>query len=213
MKSNPFSYTNFFEDPGIFKKLFEQYEYPWEVLPNTEQFINTFKNSVHAQDFTEIKKDVLVGKNVSIESTALIEGPALIGHNTTIGHAAYLRKGVLIGDHAHVGHAVEVKNSIILSGTTLGHLNYVGDSILGSAVKIAGGAILANLRFDKKDVNVQFENEKIPTAMRKFGSILGDNCFIGVNAVLNPGTVLTKGCTVFPLTSVKGTYLASQTIK
>lgn len=213
MNPNPFSYINFFEQPDLLQEVFEKYEYPWEVLPNIEKFINDFKNSEYSKNFSEIEKNIFVGKNVSIADTAKISGSAIIGDNATLEHAAYLRKGVIIGDNVRIGHAVEVKNSIILSGTTLGHLNYVGNSVIGSNVKIAGGVILANLRFDKKDVTVQFENEKILTKMRKFGSILGDNCFVGVNAVLNPGTVLTKECIVFPLVSVKGTYLVPQTIK
>lgn len=113
----------------------------------------------------------------------------------------------------HIGHATEIKHSIVLSNTALAHLNYVGDSILGSGVNLSGGATLANWRFDKKDITVRGEGFEIPTGMEKLGSIIGDESFIGVNAVINPGTILSKKTLVFPLVSVKGVHLDRETIK
>lgn len=213
MKPNPFSYSNFFETTGLFQEIFEKYEYPWEVLPNIEQFIDTFRKSERSKDFAEIAENVFVGKNVTIDDTARISGSAIIGHNTIIGHAAFVRGGVLIGDDVNVGHATEVKHSIVLNGAKLAHLNYIGDSIIGSNTNISGGATLANWRFDKKEVVIRDDGEGIPTHMEKMGSVIGDDSFIGVSAVINPGTVLAKKTLVFPLVSVKGTHLTSETIK
>lgn len=211
--TSPFSYTNFFSNTGIFKELFEQFDYPWEALPNIEQFISSFTKSEHFSDFAEIAPQVYIGKNVSIDDKARISGAAVIGHNTVIGHAAFVRGGVLIGENVNVGHATEVKHSIVLNGAKLAHLNYIGDSIVGSNANISGGATLANWRFDKKEVVIRDDGEGIPTHMEKMGSIIGDDSFIGVSAVINPGTVLAKKTLVFPLVSVKGTHLTPETIK
>lgn len=213
MMSQPFLYTNFFSDAGIFTELFEQFEYPWEALPNIEQFISTFTKSEHFSDFTEISPNVYVGKNVTIDDTARISGSAIIGHDTIIGHAAFVRGGVLIGENVNVGHATEVKHSIILNGAKLAHLNYIGDSIVGSNTNVSGGATLANWRFDKKEVMIKTEGEGIPTHMEKMGSVIGDDSFIGVSAVINPGTILAKKTLVFPLVSVRGTHLTPETLK
>lgn len=211
--NSSFSYSNFFSDTGIFNKIFEQFNYPWEALPDIEQFISTFTKSEHFSDFTEISPHVYMGKNVIIDDTARISGGAIIGHNTVIGHAAFIRGGVLIGENVNVGHATEVKHSIILKGAKLAHLNYIGDSIVGSNTNVSGGATLANWRFDKKDVVIRNEGEGISTHMEKMGSIIGDDSFIGVSAVINPGTVLAKKTLVFPLVMVKGTHLTAETIK
>ncbi len=211
--TSPFLYTNFFSAPGIFRDLFEQFEYPWETLSNIEQFISSFKESEQHKDFTEISPNVFVGKNVTIDDTARIQGSAIIGHNTTIGHAAFVRAGVLIGDNVNVGHATEVKHSIILNGAKLAHLNYIGDSIVGSDTNVSGGATLANWRFDKKEVVIKTDGNGISTNLEKMGSIVGDGCFIGVSAVINPGTVLAKESLVFPLVSVRGTHLEKAILK
>lgn len=213
MNPNPFSYSNFLGDTSVFRKLFEKYEYPWEALPGIEEFIKEFKGSSESSEYEEISENLFVGKNVAIDDTARISGAAIIGHNTTLGHAAFVRGGVLIGDNVNIGHASEVKHSVILGGTKVAHLNYIGDSIIGSDSNISGGATLANWRLDKKEIEVKNGEQRIPTHMTKFGSVVGDGSFIGVGAVINPGCILAKGCVVFPLMSVKGTYPEKTVIK
>ncbi len=211
--NNIFSYTEFFNNAGHFKPLFEEGHNVWEVLPKIEEFIHEFGKSEEAKEYTEVSENLFIGKEVVMDNTSRIDGPAIIGHHSVIGHAALLRGGVLIGCNVNVGHATEVKHSIILSDTALAHLNYIGDSTVGSNCNISGCATFANWRFDKKEVMIKNENEKIATHMDKLGSIVGDESFIGVNAVLNPGTILAKKSLVFPLTAVRGTHRESTTFK
>lgn len=213
MSISPFSYTNFFIDASVYKPLFERHEYPWDILPDIDKFIEEFKNLPESSDYQEVREDLFVGKNVTIDETAKISGPAIIGNNSTIGHAAFVRGGVLIAENVNIGHASEVKRSVILKGAKVAHLNYIGDSIIGSDTNISGGATLANWRLDKKEIEIKNGEQRIPTNMTKFGSIIGDGCFIGVGAVINPGCVLAKDCLVFPLMSVKGTFLEKTIIR
>jgi len=212
-QNNQFHFSNFFSDTGIFNFLFENTKYVWEAIPKIDEFILNFKNSSLSEGFTEISDGVFIGKNVEIDSDAKIVGRAIICDGATVGHSAYLRAGVLIGENVKVGHATEVKHSIILSGSKLAHLNYIGDSIIGSNVNVSGSATLANWRFDKKEIEIRTGEQKIPTGMEKFGSVIGDDSFIGVNAVLNPGTILGKKTLVYPLVAVKGVHASSETIK
>lgn len=210
---SPFHYSQFFKTTGIFTDLFSSCEYPWEVLFRITDFIAEFKHSHYSAEYEQISENVFVGRNVTIDDTARIKGSAIIGHNSTIGHAAFLRGDVLVGENVNVGHATEVKHSIILGDTALAHLNYIGDSVVGSYCNISGGATLANWRFDRQNVVIKNGEERIPTNMEKMGSIIGDGTFIGVSAVINPGTVLACESLVFPLISVKGTYLSKITLK
>lgn len=207
-----FAFSSFFSGFGLYTPLFDQKKYPWEVLPNIEQFINTFRNDASTLGYKEVEENIFIGSGVFVDSTAKIQGPAIIGHNSSIGHAAFVRGGVLIGENVNIGHATEVKHSVINSNSALAHLNYVGDSIVGSNVNISGGATLANFRFDKREIVVKHEEKIIPTHLKKFGSIIGDNSQIGVNAVLNPGTILAKDTIVYPLTFVRGCHLTSTII-
>jgi UDP-N-acetylglucosamine diphosphorylase / glucose-1-phosphate thymidylyltransferase / UDP-N-acetylgalactosamine diphosphorylase / glucosamine-1-phosphate N-acetyltransferase / galactosamine-1-phosphate N-acetyltransferase len=52
-----------------------------------------------------------------------------------------------------------------------------------------------NERADKK-ITVLYNSALINTGVIKFGALVGDNCKIGANAVLSPGTLLTKNTIV-----------------
>jgi len=69
---------------------------------------------------------------------------------------------------------------------------------------MGAGCILSNLKSDKSLVCIKCANERIPTNLKKFSGILGDNVEIGCNSVINPGTVICKNVTVYPLSFVRG---------
>lgn len=206
MKNN-FNPSRFFDSSSFpFKDLFEGVESVWEVLSNIEGYI---QEELKAKD----KKDIYIGEGSVIQGGALIQGPVIIGRNCFIGHGALLRQGCILGDNVHIGHAVEVKHSILLNHATIAHLNYVGDSIVGKNVNVSGGTMLANFRLDKKPIVIKIGDQRVETGLSKLGAIIGDNSNIGVNAVLNPGTILGKNTVVYPLVSVTGVHKDGEVIK
>ena len=86
----------------------------------------------------------------------------IIGEGCEIGPNCYIRPSTTIGDDCHIGAAVEVKNSIIMKGTKVPHLNYVGDSVIGEGCNLGAGTKIANLRLDKK--NITSRPASIPAA-------------------------------------------------
>lgn len=213
MENNPLFYKNFFGHTDLLTELFESVKYPWEVLGKITEFIDNFEHLYLDQGYEKVRDGLYIGKNVEIDDTAKIKGMAIVGHNSVIGHAAFLRGDVVIGDNVNVGHATEVKHSIVLSNTALAHLNYIGDSVVGSNCNISGGATLANWRFDHKNIVIKNGNDPIDTQMEKLGGIVGDGTSLGVHSILNPGTILAKNSLVFPLIAIKGVHLDSMTFK
>ena len=69
----------------------------------------------------------------------------------------------------------------------MGHLSYVGDSILGERCNLAAGTITANLRLDDGPVKMLVRGEVVDSGRKKLGAILGDNVKTGINALLMPG--------------------------
>ncbi|HUD04912.1 MAG TPA: DapH/DapD/GlmU-related protein [Patescibacteria group bacterium] len=186
-----------------FSDLFKDLSYPWEALSNMQSYLDSKINT----------ENVVVGEGTVIEKDAVIKGKAIIGKNCLIGNAVLMRDNCILGDNVQIGHGVELKNVIILNNSSIAHLNYVGDSIVGNNVNISAGAIVANLRLDRQEILVNIQGEKINTGLGKFGAIIGDGCAVGVNSVLNPGTILGKNCVVYPLTSVRGFHQANEIIK
>lgn len=196
-----------------YKDIFADVNYVWEVLPKIKEYIiRQFKSGQLKANYKE-KDDVYIGEGTIIQEGVTIVGPAIIGKYVLLGHSSYIRSNCIIGNNVQLGHAVEVKGSIFLNDSKAAHLNYIGDSIIGNNVNISGGAILANYRLDKKSIMVTAGENEIETGLEKFSSIVGDQSNIGVSAVLNPGTILGKNTTVYPLICVKGVHKDNEVIK
>ena len=181
---------------------FDAHEYPWQMLPEIGALARRLV-STGIEDFTEIKKGVLIGKDVKIHESAVIEPPAIIGNGCEIRPGAYIRGNVITGDNCVIGNSSELKNCILLSHVQVPHYNYVGDSVLGNRAHMGAGSICSNLKSDKSNITVK--GDRIyETGLRKFGAILGDGADIGCGSVLNPGTVIGKDTSVYPLTAVRG---------
>ncbi|MFX1511627.1 MAG: bifunctional sugar-1-phosphate nucleotidylyltransferase/acetyltransferase [Promethearchaeota archaeon] len=134
-----------------------------------------------------MKGPVIVGENSVIKSGTYVEGPVIIGSNCTIGPNCYIRASTYLEGDNHIGNGVEIKNSIIMQGTSIGHLSYVGDSILGRKCNFGAGTKVANLRFDEQPVKVKINEKVVSSGKRKLGVFLGDNVKTGINASLMPG--------------------------
>jgi NDP-sugar pyrophosphorylase family protein len=186
----------------LLKNLFDGCEYPWEVLPKIKTFIKEMIAGGMA-GFEQISEGVFVGKSVKIHSSAVIEAPAIICDGTEIRPSAYLRGNVFIGKNCVIGNSSELKEAILMDNVQVPHYNYVGNSILGNRSHMGAASICSNLKSDGKNVVVHATQE-YDTGLRKMGAILGDYADIGCGSVLNPGTIIGKHTSVYPLTMVRG---------
>ncbi len=186
------------------KELFEKHEYPWEILPEIKEYIlKLIENGLDG--FEEIAENVYVGKNVKIYPTTTIEGPAIIGEGTEIRPGAFIRGSVITGANCVIGNSSELKNCVLLEKVQVPHYNYVGDSVLGNKAHMGAGSICSNLKTDGKAVVIHGDKE-YETGLRKIGGILADNADIGCGCVLNPGTVIGKNTSVYPLNALRGVF-------
>ena len=146
----------------------------------------------------EVSDDAEIGAETKVWNQAHIREGARIGKNCTIGPNAFLRPYTCIGDNCKVGQAVEIKNSIIMEGTYVPHLSYVGDSVIGRNVNFGAGAITANLRHDDRTILVNVKGDPLDSGRRKLGALVGDNVKFGSNVVVNPGKKIGAGALVWP---------------
>ncbi len=191
--------------------LFNDAEYPWDMLPKIKDYI---KKLIEAgiPGYKEISKDVLVGENVKIYPTATIEGPTIIGSGTEVRPGAFIRGSVITGENCVIGNSTELKNCVLLNHVQVPHYNYVGDSVLGNYAHMGAGSICSNLKSDKKAVVIHADSD-YETGLRKIGGILADHADIGCGCVLNPGTIIGKNTSVYPLTALRGVFPADCIVK
>lgn len=191
-------------DKTIAKDLFASEDRPWNILPKISQFILELGKQLDVDKFDRRADDIWVAKSAKISQTACLSGPLIVDEDAEIRHCAYIRGSVIVGKGAVIGNSTEIKNSILFDGVQVPHYNYVGDSILGYKAHMGAGSITSNIKSDKGLVKILCDNKKIHTGLRKFGAVLGNCVEVGCNAVLNPGTIIGKNSTVYPLCSVRG---------
>ena len=212
MKRNLLNVSNFFNLSNVWcKDLFDKKNII-EAFTNVGNYILKVLQK-KPKGFKHYKREVFIDKGTIIRHGVVFEGKCIIGKNCVIGPNSFFRGNVIIGDNTKVGNACEIKNSIILNNSSISHLSYIGDSVIGSNVNIGAGTVCSNFRLDEKEIFIKLKNKVYKTGLKKFGSIIGDNSKIGANTVLNPGTVLSKNCIVWPLVAVSGYYSDNQIIK
>ena len=197
-------YFENFDDNEIFKKISKDVKYVFDIQKNAKEFL---KEEVTDKDLKENNGIALgkvtfmgnyyIGEGTKIYENVVIEGPCYIGKNVEIKPGAYIRPGSIIGDKCSIGFNSEVKNTIMQNGAKVASLAFVGDSILGKSARIGSGVIIANRRFDQKNIRVKNNNgERIDTETDFFGSIIGDYSRLGANSVTFPGTFIGQYLTI-----------------
>ena len=84
--------------------------------------------------------------------------------------------------------------------------------LISSLAHMGAGSITSNVKSDGSLVVIHGE-EEIPTGRKKVGAMLGDYTEVGCNSVLNPGTVVGKHSSIYPLSCVRGVVPADSIYK
>lgn len=189
--------------------LFTGATYPWEVLPKIHDFILALGATLSDDKFDRIGEDIWVAKSAKVAPTACLNGPLIIDEEAEVRHCAFVRGNAIVGKGAVVGNSTELKNVVLFNKVQVPHYNYVGDSILGFKAHMGAGSITSNVKSDKTLVTVKNGDSCIPTGLKKFGAMLGNNVEIGCNSVLNPGTVIGCNSNVYPTSCVRGVIPAN----
>ena len=189
------------------------FTWPWEALGGIRELILSLGPGLDPAEYAELSPGVWAHRTASIAPTAYLGAPCIIGAGTEVRHCAFVRGSALVGESCVVGNSVELKNVILFDNVQTPHYNYVGDSILGYRSHMGAGSITSNVKSDKSLVTVRGHGESVETGLKKFGAMLGDFVEVGCNSVLNPGTVIGRESSIYPLSSVRGVVPARHIFK
>ena len=138
------------------------------------------------EPYVIIKKGVILNNNVTIKSHSVLEN-CIIGKNSSIGPFARIRPFSKIGKKVKIGNFVEIKNSIIKDNTSISHLSYIGDSIVGKNVNIGAGTITCNYDGKKKNKTIIRDNVFVGSNTSLIAPLI-----IGSYSTVAAGSVITK---------------------
>jgi len=187
---------------------------PWDLLEANRWALERMKPKQLGliEDGAHLVGPVAVAETARIRSGAYVEGPAFIDEECDIGPNCYIRPCTSVGRKTRIGNACEVKNSIIMDNVHVGHLSYVGDSVLGEHCNLGAGTITANYRFDAGTIKMTVKEKVTDSDRRKLGAILGDHVKTGINALFMPGVKVGNGSWVGPNVMVQRDLPAKSTV-
>jgi len=191
----------YFENVDIFPlKNFLDVENVWDALKRKDGFLEKIENKIlgKVENGVKIEGNVFIDEGSVIGHGSTIIGPVYIGKNCDIRYGALIRDGTIVCDNCVVGHGAEIKNSIIFNEAKIQSQSFVGDSIIGTAARIASGVITGNRRFDQKIIDVNINGEKISTGRDKFGCVVGNHSRLGANVTTAPGTLVGPHSWIYP---------------
>lgn len=178
-----------------------QINYPWDLLRMNEEVLAMIDETSllgEVSHLASLSGYVRIGSGSRILPGTVIEGPVIIGQNSQIGPNAYIRGATSIGSNCYVGNGAEVKNSVIYNNTYVSRQCYVGDSIIGTHVTLGAGTCTENHRHDGRHHVSMIQGKTLNTGRLKFGAILGDGVFTGVNTSIEAGVKIGIARTTRP---------------
>lgn len=178
---------------------------PWELLAANEWKLTELDRDLRGDvaATADVRGRVVVESGATVEAGVLIEGPALIRSGASVGPNAHVRGATVVGEDVTVGGSVEIKNSVIRRNTSVPHLAYVGDSVLGRNVNLGAGTTVANRRHDGEPIRLTVKGERVSTGRRKFGVVVGNDVKTGIDTTLDAGVTLSSGVTTEPGESLR----------
>jgi bifunctional UDP-N-acetylglucosamine pyrophosphorylase/glucosamine-1-phosphate N-acetyltransferase len=173
---------------------------PWELLEANRWALTKMDHKIYGcvENGAHLTGPVTVAETAYIRSGSYIEGPTLIDEESDIGPNCYIRPYTSIGRNVRIGNACEVKNSMIMDNTHIGHLSYIGDTIVGQECNLGAGTVTANLRLDDRNVKMTVKNVAVNSGRRKLGAVLGDGVKSGINALFMPGAKVGSNSWIGP---------------
>jgi UDP-N-acetylglucosamine diphosphorylase / glucose-1-phosphate thymidylyltransferase / UDP-N-acetylgalactosamine diphosphorylase / glucosamine-1-phosphate N-acetyltransferase / galactosamine-1-phosphate N-acetyltransferase len=102
---------------------------PWSIVANAPAIVEELLGAC-GEEFDR-HDTIAVHRTATIESGAIVKGPAIIGPRCFIAAGAYLRGGIWLDEVCTIGPGAELKSSFLFGGAKLAHFNFVGDSRRG----------------------------------------------------------------------------------
>jgi carbonic anhydrase/acetyltransferase-like protein (isoleucine patch superfamily) len=165
-----------------------------------------FRGMWERKQVLSTSKMVVVGKNVHINPTARILGPAFIGDNCYIGHGVVIQNSI-IGNNVNLEQGVQVMLSVISDNcflpfraaiylSTLMERCVVAQNaclqmcVIGRGTFIGAGTTFTDFHLVPKPVRTMHKNEIESTGSTVLGCCVGHNCRIGAGLVFMPGRIV-----------------------
>jgi NDP-sugar pyrophosphorylase family protein len=134
----------------------------------------------------------LVHRTSVIHSGVNFFGPVLVGPNCEVGPHATIFGPTIIESNTYLGPSVEVRRSMLLDGTEISHMSFVGHSVIGRNVCLGAFFCSAVRNLRRGTVHMMRDGALVDTGERRLGCVIADGTQTGVHATVMPGRRLVR---------------------
>ena len=168
--------------------------YPWDLINVNEAMVQSSSASTSGiiEKGVVIKGMVSVGKDTKIYSGSYIVGPVVVGEGCEIGPNACIFPSTSIGDNSVVHPFCEIRNCLLMNNVHIGSNSFLTHCI------VARGSMIGN-NFSGLSGKATIEIEGEFNKVDNIGAMVGEDCTIGSNVVVEPGIIIGRRCLVSPI--------------
>jgi mannose-1-phosphate guanylyltransferase / phosphomannomutase len=151
----------------------------WEDVGNVEAYVRAHHDALDGRVDLDIPgfalgQGVWLGEGAEIDPAAKVEGPVIIGDYCRVEAGVHLAEYTVLGSNVRVGEDAFIHRAVVHDNVYLGRGVRLRGCVVGRSCDLRRGA--------------QCEE----------GVVLGDECFVGEHAVINPGVKVYPFKTVEP---------------
>jgi UDP-N-acetylglucosamine diphosphorylase / glucose-1-phosphate thymidylyltransferase / UDP-N-acetylgalactosamine diphosphorylase / glucosamine-1-phosphate N-acetyltransferase / galactosamine-1-phosphate N-acetyltransferase len=131
---------------------------------------------------------VVIDKGVEILPFSFIEGPCYIGPDCKLKAGTRIYEGCHLGPVCRV--AGEIAETVIQGYSNKQHDGFLGHAYLGEWCNLGADTNNSDLKNNYSEVVVSILGQRVQTASRFVGLMLGDHSKTAINTMFNTGTVV-----------------------
>ncbi len=159
----------------------------WEDVGTLESYRTVHENLLDGEVRIErpgfqLRERVWIGEGVEISPDAILNGPVLIGDNSRVEAGAVVGAYTVLGADVVVKADAHIERSVVHDHCYIGHSARLRGAVVGRA----------------NDIREHAHIEE--------GVVIGDECFVGARAIVNPGVK------IYPFKTVEGGALVTSSI-
>lgn len=114
-------------------------------------------------------------------------GPVLVGPHCEIGPNTTIYGPTVVEADTYLGPSAEIRRCMLLAGTEISHMSYVGHSVIGRNVCLGAFFCSAVRNLRRGTVHVIRDGALFDTGERTLGCVIADGTETGVRATVMPG--------------------------
>jgi len=159
----------------------------WCDVGNPESYLSSHRDVLEGRVRLEVPgfklgDNVWLGEGAEVDPTARIDGPCVIGENCRIGPGVHLREFTVLGANVVCEEGAFLQRSIVQDNAYVGPSSNLRGAVIGKSTDVRRSARVEE------------------------GVVIGDDCSIGANAVINPGV------RIYPFKTVEAGAIITKSI-